>query len=353
MDRSTLFYNLVLLFVDAAALLVLWRRRTLPVAWAATMVAGGSAVLLAATLALGRMSFFCLLAYGLFLHGTLGMFGVAGLLWSVRRRLAVVPGLLAAVLTALAVDAFWLEPHWLEVTHLRLASPKLTRPVRVAVIADLQTDVFGPYEREVFTRVLAERPDLILLAGDYFQASDTQQERLRRETKAFLTAVRFSAPLGVFAIRGNCDRPPWREAFPSPPIHTDEASESFDLGELRLSCLSVHDSSQTTLQWPAPSSEQFHLVLGHKPDFALGRIQADLLIAGHTHGGQVRLPGIGPLMTLSQVPRAWAAGLTALPGGGKLLVSRGVGLERGPAPRLRFLCRPQLLVIDLVPDGGG
>jgi len=92
------------------------------------------------------------------------------------------------------------------------------------------------------------------------------------------------------------------------------------------------------------------VVLGHSPNFALGRIEADLLVAGHTHGGQVRVPLVGPLVTLSKVPRRWAAGLTDLPGGGRLLVSRGVGMEGGSAPRLRLFCRPELVVIDLAPE---
>jgi predicted MPP superfamily phosphohydrolase len=99
-----------------------------------------------------------------------------------------------------------------------------------------------------------------------------------------------------------------------------------------------------------PSSEKFHIVLGHAPDFALGSVPADLLVAGHTHGGQVQLPFIGPLVTLSHVPRAWAAGgLTRLDDDRFLVVSRGIGMERDLAPRLRFLCQPQLVVIDLKP----
>jgi predicted MPP superfamily phosphohydrolase len=78
-------------------------------------------------------------------------------------------------------------------------------------------------------------------------------------------------------------------------------------------------------------------------------VEADLLIAGHTHGGQVRLPGIGPLITLSRVRRSWAAGLTDIGRGRQLLVSRGIGMERGRAPRLRFLCRPELVVLELAP----
>lgn len=74
-----------------------------------------------------------------------------------------------------------------------------------------------------------------------------------------------------------------------------------------------------------------------------------MLVAGHTHGGQVRLPGIGPLITLSAVPRSRAAGVIHPASGATRVVSRGLGMERGPAPRLRFLCRPEIVVIDVVP----
>jgi len=77
-----------------------------------------------------------------------------------------------------------------------------------------------------------------------------------------------------------------------------------------------------------------------------------LSLAGHTHGGQVRLPVLGPVTTLSSVPRRYAAGLSVRPAGGHLFVSRGIGMERENAPRLRFLCRPQLVVIDLLPERG-
>jgi predicted MPP superfamily phosphohydrolase len=99
-----------------------------------------------------------------------------------------------------------------------------------------------------------------------------------------------------------------------------------------------------------PETDEFHIVVAHAPDFALGYAPADLLVAGHTHGGQVQAPFIGPLLTLSRVPRNWAAGgLIGLDGDRHLVVSRGIGMERGWAPRLRFLCPPQLVVIDLKP----
>ena len=151
-------------------------------------------------------------------------------------------------------------------------------------------------------------------------------------------------------MRGNCDPPDWEEIFAGLPVTVVNSSRSFDLAGVDLTCLGVGDSFNTRLAIGDKRPDHFRLVLGHAPDFALGKINADLLVTGHTHGGQVRLPWIGPIIILSRVPNSWAAGLTELPGGGKLLVSRGIGMERGYAPRIRFLCRPELMVIDLAPE---
>lgn len=68
---------------------------------------------------------------------------------------------------------------------------------------------------------------------------------------------------------------------------------------------------------------------------------------------EIGLAGIGPMITHAAVPHTWVAGLTELPDGGRLLVSRGIGVERGHAPPMRFLCRPELMVIDLTPEEKG
>jgi uncharacterized protein len=79
--------------------------------------------------------------------------------------------------------------------------------------------------------------------------------------------------------------------------------------------------------------------------------RADLLLAGDTHGGQIRLPGIGPLLRI----RRWSGdfvhtGLHELPGGLRMYVSQGVGMEGGSVPRVRFLVPPEIAVLDLVPQ---
>ncbi len=353
MTILALAYNALMAVVDAAALIHLRRRRTASAWFSACGGTAAAAAGLAFVLAMGvtrsRFAVFGLAACGLFCHGTILLAGSAWLLRRTAPKTAVGSALLAAALVAVAVDAFWIEPIWLEVSQIRLESSKLQRPLRVVVLADLQTDVFGSYQQAVFRRALAAKPDLILLAGDYLQASRPARQPLRRRLNAFLKEIDFSAPAGVFAVRGNVDSDQWERIFDGLPVTTVESTRSFDVAGVRLTCLSLADSFNTGLRISSDESPKFHVVLGHAPDYALGRIEADLLVAGHTHGGQVRLPWIGPLLTLSAVPRDWAAGMTDLPNGAKLLVSRGIGMERGSAPPVRFFCRPELVVVDLTP----
>jgi predicted MPP superfamily phosphohydrolase len=69
-------------------------------------------------------------------------------------------------------------------------------------------------------------------------------------------------------------------------------------------------------------------------------------LAGHTHGGQVVLPFIGPLRTATRLPRRYAGDLHDFTGT-PLHVTRGVGMERDFAPQVRFLCPPEICVLDV------
>lgn len=317
--------------------------------WPAAAAVGGLAVVLAAGLGDRGFGSLRLLAYGWFGYLAAAMTLAACSLARSQRRAALAFAALVAAIELVAVDAFFIEPHWLEVRQVRLVSSKIRRPVKIAILADLQTDEIGRYERSVLERIMAARPDLILLAGDYVQEFDNAgRKRLHRELRAALQEIGFGAPLGAYAVRGNVDSDGWQVSFEGTNVTTTNETRSFDAGELRVTALAIDDSFSPHLE--VAGSDRFQIVLGHCPNFALGKIDADLLVAGHTHGGQVRLPGIGPLVTLARVPRGWAAGVTDLGGGKTLIVSRGVGMERGPAPRLRFLCRPELVLVELVPD---
>ena len=279
------------------------------------------------------------LAWGIFLAAPLGLAGAAVLL---RSPLAAGG---SALLLGLGFDAFIWEPQALEVNRFTITSDTLDAPLRIAVVADLQTDEVGAFEREALEAAMAESPDLVLFPGDYLQVP---QDRFDEETAAlnelFLEVGLSGVPHA--AVQGDVDVDGWERAFDG--TRGALGAGQYTLEGVQVTALSLHDSRDPDLQ--VQPREGFHIVLGHAPDFALTRPPADLLIAGHTHGGQVVLPGFGPLMTLSEVPREQASGHTALEWGADLFVSRGVGMERMDAPRLRLFCRPEVMVIDVVPE---
>jgi predicted MPP superfamily phosphohydrolase len=349
MQESTdLVYNGLQLTVDVFVVALAARSGRFSRSVLALGAGAASATLLALWLSTDLFHLTRLLTFATFVHGPLLLCAMG---WARRHtsvRLSATCWVGALAILAVAADAFLFEPFWLEVSRVELGATQLTRPVRIAVVSDFQTDRIGGYEKRVLTRVMELEPDLVLIPGDYLQASDSARYwRLAGELRGLMESVGFDAPLGVYAVEGNTEHGGWQRIFDGTIVRPLTKTASLSVGELQLTGLGLWDSFDSTLR--VPSAERFHVVFGHAPDFALGEIDADLLVAGHTHGGQVRIPVWGPIITFSRVPRTWAAGVTRLPGDRTLVVSRGIGMERGRAPRLRFWCRPEIVIIELRP----
>jgi len=352
-----LAFHLLLLPVDGWALFQLRRRRDARALFRGLLAVAVAGLTLAflgmvtqedSRLFGSRFTLIGLLALGIFVHGPVLLIGCGVLLRREARRWSWASFATAAALLVVAVDAWFIEPTWLEVTHHRVVSAKLNRTLRIVVLSDIQTDEVGAYERRAIRTALDQQPDLLVLPGDYLQLrSPERYQAAVARLGALLNEEGFAAPLGVLAVEGNVDRPGWEAIFDGLEVFAFSETHTVQHEGLWLTGLSFADSFDTSLQ--LQGREGFHIVVGHGPDYALGDVDADLLIAGHTHGGQIRIPGFGPPLTLSAVPRDWAAGKTTLFGNRTLFVSRGVGLERGHAPRIRFFCRPEIVVIDVVP----
>ena len=275
---------------------------------------------------------------------------------------------LALAATGLLAEGAYLfarhvEPYRLEVTHHDFTSERLAglaRPLRVAVLADLQTDALGPFEERVFAALDAERADLVLIPGDLLQLANDgsveYHERQRDLLKNLFTGLRHRPRLGFVMVGGDCE--PFGVGIEDTVVQLLE-NETLAFPEDHLQVIGLTRASSRRPVSPelAAAARDFPgltIVMGHAPEFALSSPDIGvpvLCIAGHTHGGQVQLPFFGPPFTLSAVPRAYAAGGLHRLGDGDgapwLCVSRGIGMERGHAPRIRFLCRPELVVFDL------
>jgi len=190
----TLLYNLLMAAVDLGAVGLLWRKRSVEWWGVAMACAALAAMVLAIVLREASWDLFDaarLACYGLFLHGVVLLVTSTVLLWWTSRLWAAGCAVAVVGVLSAAVDAFLVEPFWLEVSYVQIASPKITRPLKIVVLADLQTDRLGRYERGVLRRVVEEKPDLLLLAGDYLQAPRLEYELLAEKLNTFLRQIHF------------------------------------------------------------------------------------------------------------------------------------------------------------------
>jgi predicted MPP superfamily phosphohydrolase len=302
-----------------------------------------------------------LVAQALFGEGPLVALALAGLHLRAR-RMASATVLLAstAILLGVYVEAYHLEPRDLQVVRhevdLRGGAPESGR-LRIVQLSDIQTDRVGAHEERALGEALKQKPDLIVLTGDYVQSRlDDTRAQAGADLRALLRRLDFNARLGVFAVQGDTDRN-WPGVLRDTPVRclTSEAVRIALPGGRSLSLLGLtlnesrgDDASALRLVERAPTGD-LRLVIGHRPDFVLalaGRTRVDLALAGHTHGGQIVVPGFGAPVTLSRLPRLYASGLH-LYQGIPLHVSPGVGMERLTAPQVRFLCPPEVSVLDV------
>ncbi len=267
-----------------------------------------------------------------------------------RKFLGQIMGVTAV--TALAGYPVW-ETRHLMINRLTIPVPQLPESfagMKIAFIADTHVGPFlsTGYLRQVVDKVNALGADLIALGGDY----------VHRESKyvapAALELARLSAPLGVFSILGNHDYYAGRiltlAEFAKNHIpclvnsgqRITRGTESFWLAGVDDLCRG-NPQPEMALQGVRPG--EAIIMLSHSPDVAetLDDDRVGLMLSGHTHGGQVRLPLIGCPIIPSQYGQKYASGLVKAPKT-NCFVTRGVGTI---FPPVRLNCPPEISLLTL------
>ena len=255
---------------------------------------------------------------------------------------------LVLLAAAIAVDALMIEPYFIEVTHHELHGP-VSAPLKIAHLSDIHAFGFGRREREVLRILEDEKPDIILITGDspgrWLGRPDNDYTGVRQVYE------QLHAPLGVWFARGN-----WENAE---TVHNERAfyqAAGVHLllnsnGEARPDVwIAGLDDPYTGVARPDAALAgippgAYTILLFHSPAYfshVAGRV--NLCLAGHTHGGQVRLPFVRPFW----LPRGsghflegWYEDRDT-----KMYVSRGIGTSTLP---IRFLCRPEIAFITVEP----
>lgn len=262
-------------------------------------------------------------------------------------------GLAAAFVCGLGciIYGFLIEPTNIEVTKLVLTSDKIrpeTERIRLVHISDLHSEAKALNEERTVEIVNKLEPDLILITGDFI--NDEEAVPLVRKMLGDL-----KSSFGVYLVKGNMDLGFLPEdAFEGLPVTwlNKEARELNIRGtRVRVSGMAVGDEPYfKRFRKELGPTSAYDIFLFHYSTLVYKADKAglDLYLAGHTHGGQVRLPFYGALITLSMLGKRFEAGRYQV-GGTTLYVNRGLGLAGDSAPRVRFLCRPEIAVLDIVP----
>ncbi len=285
--------------------------------------------------------------------------------WRGRRKglvwIALLYVFVAVDLLGLRYYVTSVEPQRLVVHHVRLETPKLTKPVRLLHISDIQSGGITDYEVEVFTTIKELQPDMILNTGDFLQV--VPPATFESEFPKLLDLIKEVNPrLGTFGVYGDTERELYRyspeQLAPLRILSSRSTQVDTGGGVINLHGLSLYQSknqlwaTRTVEDWLEQTNPgDFRIIFGHAPDYALKVVDlpVDLCLAGHTHGGQVRVPWLGPLVIDSEVPKEWSRGFRRI-GIPYLNVSAGAGSNRFEGlPPMRFNCPTEMTLIELVP----
>lgn len=351
--------------------------------WMAAMLRGlwrGDGVVSDATWLRVRWSFIAPVGAAILMGGIDGPFVVSRLLFhvgavvypmaglvivvAIRRRQVerrwhrAAANLFGVALVALAPLAIWMtavEPYNLEVTHTRVTTDAAdVEPLRVVVLSDVQTDHFGEWEMGIARRVNDLKPDVVVIPGDFLQVFGEDYARELAGAISFLE--RLDAPHGIYVVDGDADWNFRDYGLARGVTILDHEVARFEARGRRIaiagSRLGYQESSVGGLVRELERDDaELKLLLAHRPMVARAATQhdstIDLVIAGHTHGGQVSLPFVGPPVTLTEAPHHVARGGLSRLGGRQIYVSRGIGMERNYAPRIRLIARPELAVLEI------
>ncbi|MCX7683164.1 MAG: metallophosphoesterase [Anaerolineae bacterium] len=266
-------------------------------------------------------------------------------------------------LFALAFYATWIEPSRVGVTRMTLRSPKLNgyEPVRLLHISDLHVERLSVREERLLELVRELAPHVIVMTGDYLTLSSVYDESTYAGARYLLERLctLVSPDIPIYAVTGSppVDHPSVvPDVFAGLPITwlSDAVAELCVNGHrlrlvgLRCTAHRERDAARLHHLLDAGPQDAFTVLLYHSPDVMPEAVESgvDLYLCGHTHGGQIRLPFFGALLTSSVFWKRYEMGRYQEQGT-TLYVSRGLGMEGMGAPRARFLSPPEVVVWTL------
>lgn len=247
------------------------------------------------------------------------------------------------------IDAIYIEPNYLDVTQITLKNHKITRKgtrIRICQISDLHFAEEVPLVSRTIRTINQLKPDFVILTGDYL-SDPAKTENLSRFIRALKPRV------ATYAVTGN-----WDVNFDAPKLFHRAGIPLLDkdlwfdrIGDTQIVFAGLYGRNNQMVFASSALRDAVKIVLGHNPDdvYRIRSWHVDYYFSGHTHGGQFRLPFWGPIETVSEFGKRYDIGPYKV-GKTWMYVNRGLIFEKAFSLKIRFLCRPEITVVDLVPD---
>jgi hypothetical protein len=254
----------------------------------------------------------------------------------------------------LVIYGFYYEPSTINITKTTFISKKIkiNSPFRLIQIGDLHLERFGKREKKVLNELSRLKPDLIVYTGDFLNLSFNSDPLAISQIINFLDCLQNIST--TFYVSGS-PAVDLEHTIALIEKHTTATRINNEISEVEinsqiiniigLTCSHNPSKDRCILENMDTNPEILNLLLYHSPDliFEISEEKTiDLMLSGHTHGGQVRLPIIGALFTGSLYGRLLQNGLYQFLNT-SLYISKGIGFEGMGAPRVRFLCKPEIV----------
>jgi len=275
------------------------------------------------------------------------------------KRLRAGLGVLLLLVACLVFWGFFVEPNRLVVRHQTIEIQQWPRQfdgLRIAVLGDIHAGAWFIDETklaEIVERTNQLQPEMIVIVGDYI-AGDGRRHPLRMAPEVFAPILKdLHAPLGVYSVLGNHDW--WFDGFRLRSVLEQNGIKVLDNEVLRvdvrgsslwlvgLADLWTRTQHVEELVGEVPPGETM-IAVAHNPDiFPRLPSRVPLLLAGHTHGGQVRFPIFGSVIHPSEYGQRYAAG-HIFENGHHLFVTTGIGTSILP---VRFNVPPEIVLLTI------
>jgi predicted MPP superfamily phosphohydrolase len=267
-------------------------------------------------------------------------------------RLATGASILAGIAS---VDGFLVEPRAYAVERVQIELPRLPEVFHGFKIVQISDIHFGPYMHtagveEAVRMAKTFQPDLVVLTGDFVSHpfGENNGPRGARHAEPCAEALTHFGTTPMIAVLGNHDC--WNDAGIVAGALKDRGikvlrnqATAIERGRDRLWISGIGDAITEDVDLPAALEPvpvgECTVLLAHEPDFAdhASRYDIDLQLSGHSHGGQVRLPGVGALI-LPELAKKYPEGLNRVRNL-QLYTNRGLGVI---SPPVRFNCPPEI-----------